>query len=71
MTTAAAVPSTKELSFAYMGTADQQDACNKLFTKFSEQYPEITLKAQGIPLATWADFATRWPPGWPAARCPI
>jgi multiple sugar transport system substrate-binding protein len=48
--------STKELSFVYMGTAEQQATWNKLFAKFSEQHPEIKLKAEGIPLSNWGDF---------------
>jgi len=34
-----------------MGTAEQQATWNKLFAKFSEQHPEIKLKAEGIPLS--------------------
>jgi multiple sugar transport system substrate-binding protein len=47
---------TKELSFVYMGTAEQQATWNKLFAKFGEQHPEIKLKAEGIPLSNWGDF---------------
>lgn len=48
--------STKELSFVYMGTAEQQATWNKLFAKFSEKHPEIKLKAEGIPLTNWGEF---------------
>ncbi|MER7251014.1 sugar ABC transporter substrate-binding protein [Kribbella sp. NPDC000426] len=48
--------SSKELSFVYMGTAEQQATWNKLFAKFTEQHPEIKLKAEGIPLSNWGDF---------------
>ncbi|HEY3510087.1 MAG TPA: extracellular solute-binding protein, partial [Kribbella sp.] len=48
--------SSKELSFVYMGTAEQQATWNKLFAKFTAQHPEIKLKAEGIPLSNWGDF---------------
>src|SRR5215471_10076900 len=48
--------SSKELSFVYMGTAEQQATWNKLFAKFTEQNPNIKLKAEGIPLSNWGDF---------------
>jgi multiple sugar transport system substrate-binding protein len=47
---------TKELNFVYMGTAEQQKTWNQLFARFSQQHPEIKLKAEGIPLQNWGEF---------------
>lgn len=45
------------VTFIYYGDAELQKSYDKLFTKFREQYPEITLKAQGIAADSWAEFA--------------
>lgn len=46
-----------ELTFVYFGDADLQKDYDKLFTKFRQDHPDITLKAQGIAAKSWADFA--------------
>lgn len=50
-------PDSGDLTFVYMGDADQQKAFNSLFAEFNEQYPDIKLKAQGIPSGDWATFS--------------
>lgn len=50
-------PKKGELTFVYMGDADQQKAFNALFAEFNKQYPDIKLKAQGIPSGNWATFS--------------
>lgn len=47
-----------ELNFVYMGDADQQKAFNALFAEFNKDYPDIKLKAVGIPSGNWATFST-------------
>lgn len=47
----------RTLTFVYYGNAEQQKDYEKLFTKFKADHPDITLKAQGIAAASWADFA--------------
>jgi multiple sugar transport system substrate-binding protein len=44
------------LTLVYLGTADQQKAWNSLFDLFRKKYPDVTLKAKGIPLDNWAAF---------------
>ncbi|MCD2443610.1 sugar ABC transporter substrate-binding protein [Agromyces sp. SYSU K20354] len=51
-------PDSGELSFVYMGDADQQKAFNALFAEFNKEYPDIKLKAVGIPSGNWATFST-------------
>lgn len=51
-------PDSGELNFVYMGDADQQKAFNALFAEFNKQYPDIKLKAVGIPSGNWATFST-------------
>ena len=50
-------PDSGELTFVYLGDANQQKAFNALFAEFNKQYPDIKLKAQGIPAGNWADFS--------------
>lgn len=50
-------PLSGTLTFVYMGDADQQKAFKQLFELFNEQYPDIELKAQGIPSGNWATFS--------------
>jgi multiple sugar transport system substrate-binding protein len=45
-----------KLTLVYMGTVDQQKAWTALFDLFRKTYPNIDLKAQGIPSTTWASF---------------
>lgn len=47
-----------ELSFVYMGDANQQKAFNALFAEFNKEHPKIKLKAVGIPSGNWATFST-------------
>ncbi|MGB4135149.1 MAG: sugar ABC transporter substrate-binding protein [Microbacterium sp.] len=47
-----------ELSFVYMGDANQQKAFNALFAEFNKEHPDIKLKAVGIPSGNWATFST-------------
>lgn len=51
-------PESGELNFVYMGDADQQKAFNALFAEFNKDYPDIKLKAVGIPSGNWATFST-------------
>lgn len=51
-------PESGELNFVYMGDADQQKAFNALFAEFNKKYPDIKLKAVGIPSGNWATFST-------------
>ncbi len=51
-------PDSGELSFVYMGDADQQKAFKALFAEFNKEYPDIELKAVGIPSGNWATFST-------------
>lgn len=44
------------LTLVYLGTADQQKAWNALFALFHQKYPNVNLKAKGIPLDNWATF---------------
>lgn len=46
-----------ELTFVYLGDADQQKAFNALFAEFNKKNPDIKLKAQGIPAGNWADYS--------------
>lgn len=46
-----------ELTFVYMGDADQQKAFNAEFALFNEQHPDIKLTAMGIPSGDWATFS--------------
>jgi multiple sugar transport system substrate-binding protein len=48
--------STKEVSFIYLGTAEQQKVWSQLFGEFRKQHPEIALKATGLPVDNWAAF---------------
>lgn len=50
-------PESGELTFVYMGDTDQQKAFKSLFAEFNKQYPDIKLKAQGIPSGDWATFS--------------
>lgn len=45
------------VTFVYFGDAESQKDYEKLFTKFKTDFPNITLKAQGIAAKSWADFA--------------
>ncbi len=45
-----------ELSFVYMGTAEQQKSWNDLFAEFGRTNRDITLKATGVPVDNWAAF---------------
>lgn len=45
-----------ELSFVYMGTAEQQKSWNDLFAEFGRTSRDITLKATGVPVDNWAAF---------------
>jgi len=47
---------TGKVSLAYLGTADQAAAWDKLFAYFKEQYPGIELEAQPNPVNDWAAF---------------
>lgn len=47
-----------DLSFVYMGDADQQKAFKALFAEFNKVHPEVKLKAVGIPSGDWATFST-------------
>jgi len=51
-------PDSGDLNFVYMGDADQQKAFNALFAEFNKEYPDIKLKAVGIPSGNWATFST-------------
>ena len=51
-------PDSGDLTFVYMGDADQQKAFNSLFAEFNKEYPDIELKAVGIPSGNWATFST-------------
>lgn len=46
-----------QLTFVYMGDADQQKAFTSLFEVFNKDYPDIKLKAMGIPSGDWATFS--------------
>ena len=45
-----------KITLAYLGTAEQADAWNKLFALFQETYPNIQLEAQPNPIDNWAGF---------------
>lgn len=50
-------PESGDLTFVYMGDTDQQKAFKSLFAEFNKQFPDINLKAQGIPSGDWATFS--------------
>ena len=45
-----------KVSLAYLGTADQAAAWDKLFAFFQQKYPNIQLEAQPNPVNDWAGF---------------
>ena len=54
---ATGTPESGDLTFVYLGDANQQKAFNALFAVFNKKYPDIKLKAQGIPAGNWADYS--------------
>ncbi len=44
------------LTLVYLGTAADQKVWNALFDLFRKKYPDVNLKAKGIPLDNWAAF---------------
>lgn len=45
-----------KITLAYLGTADQAAAWDKLFAQFRQQYPNIELEAQPNAIDNWAGF---------------
>jgi multiple sugar transport system substrate-binding protein len=45
-----------DLSFVYLGTADQQTSWNKLFAQFNTKYPNIKLHPNAVAVDNWAAF---------------
>ncbi len=45
-----------QLTFAYMGTAEQQESWNKLFAEFEAENPDIDLQAQAVAGNNWGQF---------------
>lgn len=54
---ATGTPESGDLTFVYLGDANQQKAFNALFAEFNKKYPDIKLKAQGIAAGNWADYS--------------
>jgi multiple sugar transport system substrate-binding protein len=47
---------TRQLSFVYLGTAEQQQQWNQLFDEFNKQQSSIQLKSVGVPVDNWAAY---------------
>ena len=44
------------LTFAYIGTTEQQESWNELFAEFESENPDIDLEAQAVAVNNWAEF---------------
>ncbi|GAB3745006.1 ABC transporter substrate-binding protein [Microlunatus parietis] len=49
-------PGKSTVTFVFYGDADRQKEYQALFNAFTQANPDIAIKAQGVPAATWADF---------------
>jgi multiple sugar transport system substrate-binding protein len=47
---------TKQLSFVYLGSAEQQQSWNQLFDEFNKQQASTQLKAVAVPVDNWAAY---------------